>query len=106
MSKINEHIAAGGKFNLGQIKYILKNDTTKKDNTTLTTSNSPANTSTQTPLQTTTTRAEVSNTQGFGKELANLAKMYTEDNKYSGENDNFDFKLVIFHNLCNRADIH
>ena len=105
MSKINEHIAAGEKFNSRQIEYILKNDTTKKNNTTLTTLNSLANTSTQTPLQTTTTRAEGSNIQGFGKELANLAKMYTEDNKYSGENDNFDFKLVIFHNLCNRANI-
>src|SRR6266480_1542147 len=25
--------------------------------------------------------------------------------KYSGENDNFDFKLTVFHDLCNRADI-
>ena len=25
--------------------------------------------------------------------------------KYSGENDNFDFKLIVFHDLCNRADI-
>src|SRR6266480_3650336 len=25
--------------------------------------------------------------------------------KYSGENDNFDFKLTMFHDLCNRADI-
>src|SRR5579871_2808323 len=25
--------------------------------------------------------------------------------KYTGENDNFDFKLAIFHDLCNRADI-
>ena len=99
MSKINKHIAAGGKFNSGQIEYILKN------NTTPTTSNSLAITSTQTLLQTTTTRAKVLNTQGFGKELANLAKMYIEDNKYSRENDNFDFKLIIFHNLCNRADI-
>lgn len=31
--------------------------------------------------------------------------MYTEDNKYSRENDNFDFKLVIFYDLCNKADI-
>ena len=31
--------------------------------------------------------------------------MYTEDNKYSGEDDNFDFKLTIFHNLCSRADV-
>ena len=25
--------------------------------------------------------------------------------KYSGENDNFDFKLTVFHDLYNRADI-
>jgi len=43
--------------------------------------------------------------QSFGKELANLAKLYTGEKKYSGENDNFDFKLVIFHDLCGRADI-
>jgi len=30
--------------------------------------------------------------------------MYTEDNKYSGEDDNFNFKLTIFYNLCSRAD--
>ncbi len=43
--------------------------------------------------------------QGHGKELANLARLYTDDMKYSGENDNFDFKLTVFHDLCNRADI-
>jgi len=43
--------------------------------------------------------------QGYGKELANLARLYTDDMKYTGENDNFDFKLTIFHDLCNRADI-
>jgi hypothetical protein len=31
--------------------------------------------------------------------------MYTEDNKYSGEDDSFDFKLIIFYDLCNRADV-
>jgi len=46
-----------------------------------------------------------SQSQGFGKELTNLAKMYTEDNKYSGEDDNFDFKLTIFYDLCSRADV-
>ena len=25
--------------------------------------------------------------------------------KYSGENNNFDFKLTVFHDLYNRADI-
>jgi hypothetical protein len=44
-------------------------------------------------------------TFGFGKELANLVKLYTNKSKYSGENNNFDYKLTIFHNLCNRADV-
>ena len=29
--------------------------------------------------------------------------MYTEDTKYSGKNDNFDYKLTIFYDLCKRA---
>ena len=36
----------------------------------------------------------------YGKELANLAKLYTNKSKYSGKNDNFDFKLIIFIDLC------
>ena len=31
--------------------------------------------------------------------------MYTEDNKYSRENNNFNFKLTIFYNFCSRANI-
>ena len=34
-----------------------------------------------------------------------MAKLYTEDTKYSRENNNFNFKLTIFYNLCNRANI-
>ncbi len=41
----------------------------------------------------------------YGKELANLAKLYTNKAKYSGKNDNFDFKLTIFMDLCQKADI-
>ena len=41
--------------------------------------------------------------QNYGKELANLAKLYTENTKYSGDNDNFDYKLMIFYNLCEKA---
>jgi len=29
--------------------------------------------------------------------------MYTEDNKYSREDDNFNFKLTIFHNCLNEV---
>ena len=43
--------------------------------------------------------------QNFGKELANLAKLYTKDTKYSGEDDNFDYKLMIFHNLYKKATL-
>jgi hypothetical protein len=35
----------------------------------------------------------------YSKELANLAKLYTDKAKYSGENNNFDFKLIIFIDL-------
>ena len=31
--------------------------------------------------------------------------MYTEESKYSKKNDNFDRKLTIFNNLCNRVGI-
>jgi hypothetical protein len=43
--------------------------------------------------------------QKGGRELANLVKMYTDESRYSGEDDNFDYKLIIFHDLCDRADI-
>jgi hypothetical protein len=39
------------------------------------------------------------------KELANLAKLYTNEAKYSDENDSFSFKLTIFHDMCDRADV-
>ena len=32
----------------------------------------------------------------YSKELANLAKLYTDESKYSSKNNNFDFKLTIF----------
>jgi hypothetical protein len=50
ISEINEHMAAGGKFNSGRINYILKNNTTNKDGTTTTTSTSSIDPSTQTTL--------------------------------------------------------
>lgn len=42
---------------------------------------------------------------GYGKELANMAKMYTEEAKYGGEDDSLSFKLAIFHDICLRSDI-
>jgi hypothetical protein len=39
------------------------------------------------------------------KELANLAKLYTNEAKYNDEKDSFSFKLTIFHDMCDRADV-
>src|SRR6202021_1919224 len=41
----------------------------------------------------------------YNKELGSLVKYYTEESKYNGENDNFDFKLTIFYDLCTKAAI-
>jgi hypothetical protein len=31
--------------------------------------------------------------------------MYSDESKYTGLNDNFDYKLNIFYNLCSRASV-
>ena len=41
----------------------------------------------------------------YGRDLATLAKMYMEENKYSKENDNFNCKLIIFNDFYNRVGI-
>jgi hypothetical protein len=35
----------------------------------------------------------------YSKELTNLTKLYINESKYNGENNNFDFKLTIFIDL-------
>ena len=47
----------------------------------------------------------VTATVNYGRDLATLAKMYTEESKYSREDNNFDCKLMIFNDLCNRVGI-
>ena len=49
--------------------------------------------------------ATVTTSIGNNKELSNLAKIYTDDVKYSGHNDSFTFKLAIFHDTCLRAHV-
>jgi hypothetical protein len=41
----------------------------------------------------------------FSKEVATIAKIYTDDQKYSGVSDSFDFKLTIFYDICNRSGL-
>jgi hypothetical protein len=41
----------------------------------------------------------------YGRDLATLVKIYIEESKYSGEDDNFNRKLMIFNDLYNRVGI-
>ena len=44
-------------------------------------------------------------TTSYSKEIANVAKIYTKEQKYSGTNKSLDYKLTIFYNIYNQADI-
>ena len=37
--------------------------------------------------------------------LFNLAKMYSDETKYSDENNSWNFKFIIFHDMCARAEV-
>jgi hypothetical protein len=41
----------------------------------------------------------------YRREIASLIKIYTSEHKYSGERDNFDLKVAIFHDMCKRASV-
>ena len=49
--------------------------------------------------------ATITTSIGHGRELLNLAKIYTNDAKYCDRNDKFIFKLAIFYDICLRADV-
>ena len=38
---------------------------------------------------------------GYSKEIANITKIYTEEQKYSGINKSLNYKLIIFYNIYN-----
>jgi predicted metallo-beta-lactamase superfamily hydrolase len=42
---------------------------------------------------------------GYDRELVNLTKLYSDETKYSEENDNFSFKLIMFNDMCDRIDV-
>src|SRR6266700_2037166 len=44
-------------------------------------------------------------TLGWGKEISNTAKIYTEELKYNDINSSFDYKLTIFYNIYNQSDV-
>ena len=41
----------------------------------------------------------------YRQELNIIIKMYTEESKYRGNRDSFNFKLIIFYNICGCANI-
>lgn len=45
------------------------------------------------------------NTTGYSREIATVAKIYTSDQKYSGTGDSFDYKLRIFREICTKAGL-
>lgn len=47
----------------------------------------------------------ITTSTGYNKKLLNLAKIYTDDAKYSDYNNSFIFKLAMFHDICFKADI-
>jgi len=42
---------------------------------------------------------------GYSKEVAIIVKIYTDDQKYDGVSDSFNFKLTIFYNICKRSGL-
>ena len=44
-------------------------------------------------------------TPEYRKELVNITKLYINNQKYSSISGNFNFKLIIFYNIYNKADI-
>ena len=57
------------------------------------------------PINVTAPPMNVTATVNYGRDLATLAKMYTEESKYSKEDDNFNRKLTIFNDFYNRVNI-
>ena len=117
IQEIQEYIRTIGRFNSVQINYILsQNDTVSSIYARTAVPDLPDLPDPLDPsdfpdpyqhIQSASKELErpASREQSFSKELANLAKIYMDKSRYSGENDNFDYKLVIFYNLCSRADI-
>ena len=48
---------------------------------------------------------EVKVTTNYSRDLITLAKIYTEESKYSKKDNNFNYKLMIFNNLYNKVNI-
>jgi hypothetical protein len=86
-------MVTGGEFDSGRIKHILINRSKLPMNTATLATPEPSR------------HLTPANPRDFSKELTNLAKIFTDESKYTRQDNNFDFKLVIFHDLCSRASV-
>jgi hypothetical protein len=109
-AEIKLFITAEGPFNL----YIINRCLESRPSTPIISSATPASAALNdlftaeppSPINALNTQlTEAKATTNYGRDLAILAKMYTEESKYSRENDNFNRKLTIFNDLCDRVDI-
>ena len=41
----------------------------------------------------------------YSKEITNVAKIYTEEQKYGSTNESLNYKLIIFYNIYNWVDV-
>ena len=48
---------------------------------------------------------EAKTTANYSRDLATLVKIYIKESKYSKEDNNFNYKLIIFNNFYNRVNI-
>ena len=46
-----------------------------------------------------------SESSNYDKEIEKMIKMYIDEVKYNDENDSFSFKLIMFHDICRRAEL-
>jgi hypothetical protein len=60
---------------------------------------------TASPINVAAPSIKVTATINYGRDLATLVKIYIKESKYSGEDNNFDRKLIIFNNLYNKISI-
>ncbi len=41
----------------------------------------------------------------YDRQLVIMIKLYTDETRYSEDNDSFSYKLTIFHNICRCAEV-
>ena len=88
--EIEDHINSNGEFKSRKIAYLIKSG------------GSSINFGPSVPV---TPPLALPVARDPARDITNLAKLYTGDQKYSGQDDNFDFHLTIFNNYCSQLGI-